>query len=64
MNEPKELEGWISTAQAAEISGYSQEYIRQLARDKESGVVSTKIGVHVLINRQSLEEYVKKTRVN
>lgn len=64
MNESKELEGWISTSQAAKISGYSQEYIRQLARDENSGVVSTKIGVHVLINRKSLEDYVKKTRVN
>lgn len=63
MDESKELESWISVREASEISGYTTEYIRELARD---GLIkSTKIGHAVLIDRNGLKQYVdKKTQFN
>lgn len=46
---------WISTREAADKTGYTQEYIRQLARTKK--IESTKIGPALMISAKSLMEY-------
>lgn len=46
---------WIDTREAAKLTGYAQEYIRQLARDNK--IESTKIGTILMISRRSLTEY-------
>lgn len=66
MDESRELEGWVSVKEASKLSGYSSEYIRELARD---GLIkATKMGFAVLIDRDDLIRYKtemdKKTRLN
>lgn len=51
---------WISTSEAAKLTGYSQEYIRKMARDEV--IVSQKIGVTTLISKQDLLEYARKQK--
>jgi len=49
---------WISTSEAAKLTGYSQEYVRKMARD---GIIeSQKIGFATLISKQSLLDYAKQ----
>ncbi|MCA9925541.1 MAG: helix-turn-helix domain-containing protein [Anaerolineales bacterium] len=47
---------WITTAEAAEISGYDREYIRRLVRKKK--IVSQKFGTIWQINRESFLQYL------
>lgn len=48
-------EGWITTSAAAELSGYSQGYCRQLA---EAGRIEAhKVGPVWLVNRESLLQH-------
>lgn len=54
----RELESWISVKEASRISGYSTEYIRELARDEV--IKATKIGFAVLIDRDDLLRYKEK----
>jgi len=54
MNEPI-AEGWIGMAEAAELSGYSPAYVRQLAN--RGRVEARKVGRDWLIERGSLEAY-------
>ena len=55
-----ELEGWINTIEAAQLTGYSQAYVRQLARKGQ--VEARKVSRDWLINRDELLEY--KTRMD
>ncbi len=47
--------GWITTNQAAELSGYSSAYIRQLAIGGR--ITARKVGRDWLIKRESLLAY-------
>ena len=52
------MEDWLTTYQAAELSGYNPDYIRQLIRaEKISG---RKWGASWQVNRNSLEAYLQK----
>lgn len=48
---------YLSVKQAAAYSGVSEYYIRKLLADKKFSCINT--GVKFLINRSSLEEYLK-----
>jgi excisionase family DNA binding protein len=51
-------EDWLSTNEAAEISGYHPNHIRRLIRAGE--INARKWGTALMISRQSLIEYMKK----
>jgi hypothetical protein len=53
-----ELERWISTQQAASLSGYRVEYIRRLCR--EDCIEAQKVQRDWLINRESLLAYKQR----
>lgn len=46
---------WISTDEAARITGYDKEWVRRLAR--ENKIVSQKFGHAVMISEDSIKEY-------
>jgi excisionase family DNA binding protein len=50
---------WITTQQAAELVGYTQRRVRQLATAGEIG--ARKFGRDWQVNRSSLLAYVRKT---
>lgn len=50
-----QIEGWVTTRQAAELSGYTIVYVRRLV--KKGRVEATKTGRDWLINRASLLAY-------
>jgi len=52
------MEDWLTTYEAAHVSVYNPDYIRQLIRNKK--VIGRKWGPSWQVNRQSLEEYMKK----
>ena len=52
------LEELITTAEAAEISGYHQEYIRRLL--KEGRIEGKKFGLVWQVKRASLKDYLEK----
>lgn len=62
MDKENIMDDWISTDEAAELTGYSQEYIRQLARAGE--IKSWKVGHATLISKKSIlerrEKYAKE----
>ena len=49
---------WISTIEAANISGYHIEHIRRLIRSGE--IVARKWGKEWMVNRVSLNEYLMR----
>lgn len=51
-------EGWISTGEAVEATGYGEEYLRRLARTGK--VKGRKFVGRWLINREDLLEYKRK----
>jgi hypothetical protein len=51
MTEPM-AERWITTKQGRTLTGYSQAYVRQIARDDR--ITARKMGRDWLINRESL----------
>lgn len=51
-------EEWLKTTEAAEISGYHPNHIRRLIRAGE--IVARKWGSALMINRQSLMDYLQK----
>ncbi len=55
--EPKIGEDWLTTEDAARLSGYSQAYMRQLAQRKR--VPALKAGRDWLLNREALLEYTR-----
>jgi excisionase family DNA binding protein len=54
MNEPITA-GWITTAEAAELTGYSAPYMRQLV--KKGRIKGRKVSRDWLLNRESLLRY-------
>ncbi len=50
---------WITTAEAAKVSGYHPEHIRRLVKSKK--VKAQKFGEVWQIDRRSLLEYVRKS---
>jgi excisionase family DNA binding protein len=52
--------GWIDTAEAAELSGYTRVHVRRLAKDEK--IEARKVGRDWLINRESLETYQQNVR--
>lgn len=50
---------WISTAEAASLSGYNLEYIRRLIRNGK--IKATRKGHDFWIDRASLVEYLRTT---
>lgn len=62
MDESK-IEGWLTVREASDVSGYAEEYIRKLVRQKDIEAERKTFGW--LINRQSLMDYKdKKTQFN
>ena len=53
-------EDWITTAEAAESSGYNTEYIRRLAR--KGTLLAKKFGSAWQISRSSLTAYLLVTQ--
>jgi excisionase family DNA binding protein len=53
-------EEWITTATAAELSGYHPEYIRRLIRRGE--ISGRKFGIVWQVNKSSIVSYVKAAR--
>ncbi len=51
-------EDWISTSEAARISGYHPNHIRRLIRSGE--IVARKWGSALMISRESVLAYVAK----
>lgn len=58
MNEA--LDGWIDTRRAAELTGYTREYIAALCRGEK--VKAQKIGRDWLVDRESILEYQANVR--
>jgi excisionase family DNA binding protein len=53
-----ELKEWLSTEDAAKLTGYHVKYLRRLVRKKR--IVARKISRDLLINRKSLLAYKAK----
>ena len=51
-------EDWITTSDAAEISGYHPEHIRRLIREEK--VAARKFGIVWQVNRKSIINYLQK----
>jgi len=51
------MEDWLTTYEAARISGYNPDYIRQLIRARR--LIGRKWGLSWQVQRNSLQEYVK-----
>lgn len=56
------MEDWLTTYEAATISGYNPDYIRQLIRTKK--ILARKWAQAWQVNRQSLETYVATAEKN
>ena len=52
------MEDWLTSYDAARVSGYNPDYIRQLIRSKK--VAGRKWGATWQVSRKSLEMYMKK----
>jgi hypothetical protein len=50
------MEDWLTSFEAANLSGYNPDYIRQLIRSKK--VIARKWGLSWQVSRQSLEIYM------
>lgn len=50
---------WITTEEAAQISGYGREHIRDLARLGK--LKAKKVATVWLVSRKSLEAHIRKT---
>ncbi len=49
---------WITTSEAAAISGFHPEYVRRLVRNEQ--IRARKFGVIWQVDRKSLHDYLKK----
>jgi excisionase family DNA binding protein len=49
------IEGWVTTAQAAELTGYNVKYLRQLVRDGR--IEARKVGRDWLVNLEDVLSY-------
>ena len=54
------LDGWISTTEAAQISGYHIELIRRLVRSGQNH--ARKWGKEWMVDKASFFEYLKKEK--
>lgn len=54
------LDEWLTVKEAAEFSGYHENHIRRLLRG--GGIQCRKWGNAWMVNRESLLEYLKKSR--
>jgi excisionase family DNA binding protein len=54
------MEDWLTTYDAARLANYDPDYIRKLVRGKK--VIARKWGQSWQIHRDSLLEYVKKSK--
>ena len=54
------MEEWLTTYEAARLANYDPDYIRKLVRAKK--VKARKWGQAWQVHRESLLEYVQKTR--
>jgi hypothetical protein len=50
------MEEWLTTYEAARLSGYNPEYIRELLRQNK--VIGRKWGLSWQVNNPSLQEYL------
>lgn len=57
MEQIKELGEWITVRQAGELTGYTHEYIREMARD--GTIRAGKHGYAMFIHKESLMKYWK-----
>ncbi len=57
-SKPRILENCISVKDAAEYSGYSEQYLRRLLRNKR--LIGIRVGQLCLIEMESLEGYIDK----
>jgi excisionase family DNA binding protein len=55
-----ELSEWITTKEAAELTGYDPAHIRLLVRQEK--IVGRKFGKAWMVNRESAKEYVEKMK--
>ena len=51
---------WLTVNEAAKISGYHPEYIRELIRD--SKITAKKFSIVWMVNRESILAYLEKAR--
>ena len=56
------MDDWLTTFEAATLSGYNPDYIRQLIRTKK--LVARKWGLSWQVSRQSLESYLASAEKN
>jgi excisionase family DNA binding protein len=54
------MEDWLTTYEAAELSGYNLEYIRQLIRSRK--IHARKWGQSWQVSQQSLEIYIGRVK--
>ena len=54
------VEEWLTTAEAAELSGYNLQYIRRLIRTGR--IDSRRFGDVWQVNQRSLQEYLQAAR--
>ena len=53
---------WLTVIEAAKLSGYNLEYIRRLMRERK--IEARKFSIVWQVRRDSLMDYVKKSRQN
>ncbi len=51
---------WLTVNEAAKISGYHPEYIRELIRDNK--ITAKKFSIVWMVNRESILAYLEKAR--
>ena len=57
MNDSKPSDDWITTQEAAELSGYNQTYLRWIIR--RGDILARKFGPVWQVSRESLQVYLK-----
>ena len=54
------LEDWMTTAEAAALSGYNEEYVRRLVRTQK--LVARRFGPVWQVNRPALLDYLRAAK--
>ena len=60
MEQPMNINDFVTAEQAADISGYDEDYVRSLAR--QGKIQGQKFGKQWMISRNSLETYIKQQK--
>jgi excisionase family DNA binding protein len=55
-----DLDTWITVREAAQLAGYSTEYLRELIRDHK--IDAKKAGFQWMVKKQSLEAYLNREK--